>query len=182
LERHGEKVSLLAILDAGLVSHPEYLINRTEIDWIWQLLQRMEALKRISLGLKYADLAAQSDDEARWDLAAEYLYKHKVLPEHSSIDLLKTNMQVMKQLTINYANYQPHHQISAPIVLFRAQEVHEIVLQEIRAISNYDLPDWGWQAYSKNPVKVISVPGNHGRMLYEPNVKILASQLRLMMT
>lgn len=86
----------------------------------------------------------------------------------------------MKQLTINYANYRTSDQISAPIVLFRAQEVYEIVLQEIRAMSNYDLPDWGWQAYTKNPVKVISVPGNHGGILYEPNVKTLASHLRLM--
>ncbi|WP_427161139.1 amino acid adenylation domain-containing protein [Aliinostoc sp. HNIBRCY26] len=182
LEQQGEKVELLAILDSGLVTHPEYLIQRTEIDWIWQLLQRIEAVKGIYLGLEYADLAAQSDDQARWDLAAECLYKNNVLPEHSSLDLLKTNIQVMKHLTSNYANYQPHYQISAPIVLVRAEEVHEIVLQEIRAMSDYDLPDWGWQAYTQNPVKVISVPGNHGRMLYEPNVKFLASQLQLMMT
>ncbi|QYX31924.1 non-ribosomal peptide synthetase [Sphaerospermopsis torques-reginae] len=181
LEKQGKKVELLAILDAGLVTHPEYLIKRTDIDWIWQLLQRAETVKGVSLGLEYTDLAAQSDDQARWDLAAEFLYKKNVLPEYSSLDLLKTNMQVMKQLTINYANYRPSHQISAPIVLFRAEEVYDIVLQEIRAISNYDLPDWGWQAYTTNPVKVISVPGNHGRMLYEPNVKTLASHLRLMM-
>lgn len=90
-------------------------------------------------------------------------------------------MQVMKVLTLNYANYQPKHRISAPIVLFRAEETHEIVLQELQAISNYDLPDWGWQAYTQNPVKVISVPGNHGRMLYEPNVKILATKLQQLM-
>ncbi|BAZ87501.1 non-ribosomal peptide synthetase [Dolichospermum compactum] len=181
LEKQGEKLELLAILDAGLVTHPEYLIKRKDLDWIWQLLQRIEAVKGVSLGLEYAYLADQIDDQARWDLAAEFLYKKNVLPEHSSIDLLKTNMQVMKQLTINYANYRTSDQISAPIVLFRAQEVYDIVLQEIRAISNYDLPDWGWQAYTPNPIKVISVPGNHGGMLYEPNVKTLASHLRLMM-
>ncbi|MFM5981778.1 MAG: amino acid adenylation domain-containing protein [Sphaerospermopsis kisseleviana] len=181
LEQQGDKVSLLAILDSGLVSDREYFKNRGDIDWIWQIIQRIEALKGVSLGLEYTDLAAQTDDQARWDLAANYLYRHNVLPEHSSLDLLKTNMQVMKQLTINYANYRPSDQISAPIVLFRAEEVYDIVLQEIRAISNYDLPDWGWQAYTPNPVKVISVPGNHGRMLYEPNVKTLASHLRLMM-
>ncbi|UKO96129.1 non-ribosomal peptide synthetase [Nostoc sp. UHCC 0870] len=182
LEQQGQKVSLLAILDAGLVTHPEYLTNRAEIDWIWQLLQRIEALKGISLGLEYADLASQPDDQGRWDLAAEYLYKYNVLPEHSSLSLLKTNMQVMKVVTRNYANYQPTHQISAPIVLFRAQEVHEILLQELQAMSHHDLPDWGWQSYTKNPVKVISIPGNHGRMLYEPNVKILATQLLMMMS
>ncbi|WGV25102.1 amino acid adenylation domain-containing protein [Halotia branconii] len=182
LEQQGEKVSLLAIFDAGLVFQSEHLTNRTELDWIWQLLQRIEALKEVDLGLKYADLAAQINDLARWNLAAEYLYKHKVLPEHSSLELLKNNMQVMKVLTLNYANYQPHYQIFAPIILFRAQEVHEIVLQELQAISDYNLPDWGWQTYSQNPVKVISIPGNHGRMLYEPNVKILASQLRLVMS
>ncbi|MHC5853145.1 non-ribosomal peptide synthetase [Nostoc sp.] len=178
LEQQGETVSLLAILDAGLVSQPEYLTNRTDIDWIWQSIQRIEALKGVSLGLEYSDLAAQSDDQARWDLAAEYLYRYNILPEHSTISLLKTNLKVMKVLTLNYANYHPTHLISAPIVLFRAQEVQEIVLQELQAFSDYNLPDWGWQAYTQKPIKVISVPGNHGQMLYEPNVKLLAAQLQ----
>ncbi len=181
LEQQGETVSLLAILDAGLVSKPEYFTDRTELDWIWQLIRRIEALKGVSLGLEYDDLAAQPNDQTRWELAAEYLYRNNVLPEHSTLSLLKTNMKVMKGLTLNYANYQPTHPISAPIVLFRAQENHEIVLQEIQAFSDYDLPDWGWQTYTQKPVKVISVPGNHGRMLYEPNVKLLATQLQTAM-
>ncbi|MBG1241155.1 non-ribosomal peptide synthetase [Nostoc sp. NZL] len=181
LEQQGETVSLLAILDAGLVSKPEYFTDRAELDWIWQLIRRIEVLKGVSLGLQYDDLATQPNDRARWDLAAGYLYRHNVLPEHSTLSLLKTNMKVMKVLTLNYANYQPTHRISAPIVLFRAQEVKEIVLQELQAISDYDLPDWGWQAYTQKPVKVISVPGNHGLMLYEPNVKLLATQLQVLM-
>jgi amino acid adenylation domain-containing protein len=178
LEQQGETVSLLAILDAGLVSKPEYFTDRTELDWIWQLIRRIEALKGVSLGLQYNDLATKPNDQAKWELAAEYLYRNNVLPEHSTLSLLKTNMKVMKVLTLNYANYQPTHPISAPIVLFRAQENHEIVLQELQAFSDYDLPDWGWQIYTQKPVKVISVPGNHGRMLYEPNVKLLATQLQ----
>ncbi|MCL6755247.1 amino acid adenylation domain-containing protein [Nostoc sp. CCCryo 231-06] len=179
LEQQGETVSLLAILDAGLVSHPEYFTDRAELDWIWQLIRRIEVLKGVSLGLQYDDLAAQPNDQASWDLAAEYLYRNNVLPEHSTLSLLKTNMKVMKVLTLNYATYQPTHSISAPIVLFRAQEVKEIVLQELQAFSDYELPDWGWQTYTQKPVKVISVPGNHGLMLYEPNVKLLATQLQL---
>ncbi|MEH2147515.1 non-ribosomal peptide synthetase [Nostoc sp.] len=181
LEQQGETVNLLAILDAGLVSQPEYFTDRAELDWIWQLIRRIEVLKGVSLGLQYDDLAAQPNDRARWDLAADYLYRNNVLPEHSTLSLLKTNMKVMKVLTLNYANYQPTHPISAPIVLFRAQEVKEIVLQELQAFSDYDLPDWGWQTYTQKPVKVISVPGNHGQMLYEPNVKLLATQLRALM-
>ncbi|MEH2097472.1 thioesterase II family protein, partial [Nostoc sp.] len=179
LEQQGETVSLLAIFDAGLVSRPEYITDRTDLDWIWQTIQRIEALKGVSLGLEYDDLAAQSDDISRWELTAEYLYRHNVLPEHSTLSLLKTNLQVMKVLTLNYAKYQPNHPISAPIVLFRAQEVQEIVLQELQAFSDCDLPDWGWQTYTQKPVRAIEVPGNHGRMLYEPNVKILARQLQL---
>jgi amino acid adenylation domain-containing protein len=177
LEQQGETVSLLVILDAGLVSQPKFFTDKTELDWIWQLIRRIEVLKGVSLGLKYDDLVAQPDDKARWDLAAEYLHRKNILPEHSTLSLLKTNMKVMKVLTLNYANYRPTHPISAPIVLFRAQEVKDIVLQEIQAFSNYDLPDWGWQVYTKKPVQVISVPGNHGQMLYEPNVQILAKSL-----
>lgn len=181
LEKQGETVSLLAIFDAGLVSQPEYFTDRAELDWIWQLIRRIEVLKGVSSRLQYDDLAAQPNDLARWNLAAEYLYRNNVLPEHSTLSLLKTNMKVMKGLTLNYANYQPNYPISAPIVLFRAQEVKEIVLQELQAFSDYNLPDWGWQPYTQKPVKVISVPGNHGQMLYEPNVKLLAAQLHNLM-
>ncbi|MFN7459696.1 MAG: amino acid adenylation domain-containing protein [Akkermansiaceae bacterium] len=182
LEQQGEKVSLLAILDSGLVSNPEHFKNRADIDWIWQIIQRIEALKGVSFGLEYADLAAKGDDQARWDLAADYLYRHNVLPEHASLDLLKTNMQIMRVQTLNYVDYQPAHRISAPIVLFRAENVPEILVRELQTLTDYDLPDWGWQAYTQNPVKVISVPGTHGQMLHEPNVNILTSNLRLMMT
>ncbi len=178
LEQQGEIISLLGIFDAGLVANPDYITKRSDLDWIWNMIERIEAVKGISLGLNYEQLAAQSDDQNRWYLAAEALYHHNVLPEHSTLSLLKTNLEVMKRVTLNYAAYQPNFVISAPIVLFRAQDVKEIVVQEHQAMSHYQQFDWGWQPYSNKPVQVISVPGNHGQMLYEPNVKILADQLK----
>jgi amino acid adenylation domain-containing protein len=178
LEQQGETISLLGIFDAGLVANPDYITQRSDLDWIWNMIERIEAVKEISLGLNYEQLAAQSDDQNRWELAAEALYYHNVLPEHSTLSLLKTNLEVMKRVTLNYANYQPNFVISAPIVLFRAQDVKEIVVQEHQAMSHYEQSDWGWQPYSNKPVQLVSVPGNHGQMLYEPNVKILADQLK----
>ena len=178
LEQQGEIISLLGIFDAGLVANPDYITKRSDLDWIWNMIERIEAVKGISLGLNYEQLAAKSDDQNRWYLAAEALYHHNVLPEHSTLSLLRTNLEVMKRVTLNYAAYQPNFVISAPIVLFRAQDVKEIVVQEHQAMSHYQQSDWGWQPYSNKPVQVISVPGNHGQMLYEPNVKILADQLK----
>ncbi len=178
LEQQGETVSLLAIFDSGLVTKPEFLVQRKDIDWIWDHIQRIEALKGVSLGLEYEQLAEQPDDEARWHLAAESFYRHNVLPEHSSLALLKTSLIVGKHLTLNYAAYQPKQPISAPIALFRAKEIHEIVLQEVYQMSDYKQPDWGWQTHTPDPVKVRWVPGNHGQMLYDPNVQILAAELQ----
>ncbi len=178
LEQQGEIISLLGIFDAGLVANPDYITKRSDLDWIWNMIERIEAVKGISLGLNYEQLAAQSDDQNRWYLAAEALYHHNVLPEHSTLSLLRTNLEVMKRVTLNYAAYKPNFVISAPIVLFRAQDVKEIVVQEHQAMSHYQQSDWGWQPYSNKPVQVVSVPGNHGQMLYEPNVKILADQLK----
>ena len=178
LEQQGETISLLGLFDAGLVANPDYITQRSDLDWIWNMIERIEAVKGISLGLNYEQLAAQSDDQNRWELAAEALYRHNVLPEHSTLSLLKTNLEVMKRVTLNYAAYQPNFVISAPIVLFRAQDAKEIVVQEHQAMSHYEQSDWGWQPYSNKPVQVVSVPGNHGQMLYEPNVKVLADQLK----
>lgn len=162
----------------GLVANPGYITQKSDLEWIWQMIQRVEAVKGISLGLDYEQLKAQPNDEKRWDIMAEASFRHNILPEHSSLSLLKTNQEVMKKVTLNYAAYQPKFKINAPITLFRAEEAKEIVVQEYQGVSDYHLPDWGWQAYSNQPVKVMTVPGNHGRMLYEPNVKILATQLR----
>jgi amino acid adenylation domain-containing protein len=178
LEQQGETISLLGIFDAGLVANPDHITQRSDLDWIWHMIERIEAVKGISLGLNYEQLAARSDDQNRWELAAEALYRHNVLPEHSTLSLLKTNLEVMKRVTLNYAAYQPNFVISAPIVLFRAQDAKEIVVQEHQAMSHYEQSDWGWQPYSNKPVQVVSVPGNHGQMLYEPNVKVLADQLK----
>jgi len=178
LEQQGETISLLGIFDAGLVANPEYITQRSDLDRIWQMIQRVEAVKGISLGLEYEQLKTQPNDEKRWDIMAEASFRHNVLPEHSSLSLLKTNLEVMKKVTLNYAAYQPNFKIDAPIILFRAEEAKEIVVQEHLATSHYHLPDWGWQNYSNQTVKVMKVSGNHGRMLYEPNVKILANQLR----
>ena len=178
LEQQAETISLLGIFDAGLVVNPDYITQRSDLDWIWNMIERIEAIKGVSLDLEYQQLEAQPDDQSRWDMAADSLYRHNVLPEHSTLDLLKTNLEVMKRVTLNYAAYQPNFVISAPIVLFRAKEAKEIVLQEHQAMSHYEQPDWGWQAHSTKPVKVVTVPGNHGLMLYEPHVKILADQLR----
>ena len=167
LEQQGETISLLGIFDAGLVANPGYITQRSDLHWIWHMIQRVEAVKGISLGLEYEQLEAQPNDEKRWDIMAEASFRHNVLPEHSSLSLLKTNLEVMKKVTLNYAAYQPNFKINAPIVLFRAEEAKEIVVQEYQGVSDYHLPDWGWQAYSNQLVKIMTVSWNHCHMLSE---------------
>ncbi|ETX03409.1 MAG: hypothetical protein ETSY1_00165 [Candidatus Entotheonella factor] len=178
LEQQGETVRQLIIVDTGLISHPEHFTERSDLDWIWYMVRRVETLKEVALGLDYQHLAQQPDDQARWQLAAEHLHRHGVLPEYASLALLQTGLRVGQELMFNYTIYQPSHSIAAPIVLYRAKDIDAQLLQENRACSHYDRNDWGWRAYTQRPVQVSWVPGNHGSMLYEPHVHTLAAHLQ----
>nr|UZC79429.1 KrmA [uncultured bacterium] len=178
LEQQGETVRQLIILDTGLIAHPEHFTERSELDMIWYMVRRVETLKAVSLGLDYQQLVQQPDDQARWQLAAEHLHRPGVLPEYESLSLLQTGLRVGQGLMDNYTIYHPARPIAAPIVLYRAKEIDALLLEEHRASSHYDLPDWGWQAHTQGSVHVSWVPGNHGSILYEPHVQVLASDLQ----
>jgi thioesterase domain-containing protein len=58
----------------------------------------------------------------------------------------------------------------------RASEAH----QEESVNQSELLQDsaWGWSAFSREPVNVQFVPGNHVTMMIQPHVQILGDRLR----
>ncbi len=63
------------------------------------------------------------------------------------------------------------------MTLFRAKE--EIVHDFESAEFNTSDPWLGWGKYSRQPIQVIEVPGDHFSMFVEPHIQELAKQLRI---
>lgn len=61
--------------------------------------------------------------------------------------------------------------INSPFVLFKSEEL-------LPAFSEIDEPFNHWRQFSKLPVKVYRVPGNHETMFQEPHVYILGKKLK----
>ena len=177
LEQQGETVGSLTIFDAGMITDNTSLIERSEFDWMWNMVERVEALKETSSGITREHLLALPDDEARWNVVTERFHQLQLLPEYASLDLLRQGIYVGRMLTLNHAHYQTRQKIDAPILLYRADDVNQLIANELRMLSDYDLPDWGWQAYTRSTVRIVHVPGNHGTMLAPPDVQILARSL-----
>jgi amino acid adenylation domain-containing protein len=67
---------------------------------------------------------------------------------------------------------------SGRITLFRASEIdREDINSELLKLIARD-ETMGWRQFSSEPVEIIYVPGFHGTMITEPNVQVLARELR----
>ena len=76
---------------------------------------------------------------------------------------------------------QSYHPAVYPgqITLFRADTASDNVEQlQLSLDALYHRPSYGWEAYSTDPVSVYLVPGTHDTIMSQPNVQILAEQLR----
>ena len=83
------------------------------------------------------------------------------------VNVFKTNYKI---------DYIPQNITPTPVVLFRAEDVHE---------ADSSLPEFiqgdqtlGWNDLSTTPVDVHFVPGEHMTILTRPNVTILVNQLK----
>lgn len=66
------------------------------------------------------------------------------------------------------------------ITLFRARCVDDRYVADLTAEGREQLQEWdlGWTPLSTHPVSVRDVPGTHGTMMSEPNVRDVAASLR----
>jgi thioesterase domain-containing protein len=86
---------------------------------------------------------------------------------------LKRILNIYQSHTRALSRYRCRHSISAPIILFRAEEV----LSGQGGCEGAQGGDWGWGRCTEGDVFVESVPGNHVSMMNEPHVKALAQKL-----
>jgi len=162
LHRHGQKVALLALLDAHVPSSGVILRDK---DFEKALLTDVGRYFRTSSD--FADsLAHLSKDE----LVARILDEGKragLLPvdvkasdAQRLLDLCKSDFRASR----NYVM----HRYPGRVTLFKASEDLSGTAPD---------PTLGWVDWADEGVDVQVVPGNHANMVYEPNVAVLAKKL-----
>ncbi|MGF1938041.1 MAG: non-ribosomal peptide synthetase [Nostoc sp. ChiQUE02] len=171
LQRQGEKVDLLVVIDAIL---SETRIESTKDDDAKFLLRMAESIKtdnNIDFSIPFEELRVLPLNE-QLDLInekANFIFSDTEIKDFIGYyKLFKSDVQAMR-------NYVPLL-YPQPITLFRAKE---------EIIHDFDNPEWntddpllGWGKYSSQAIQVIEVSGDHFSIFVEPHIQELAKHLR----
>lgn len=172
----GDEVALLALFDSyapGLHAQAKAQIDTltaaTETQASPDAWPELAAIMGHSIRL-----AVPNPAELSWEKQLQLMATQMQLPPAQAETLLKPGgQQLAGLLQVLQANaqieYQPTQAIDIPTVLFRAVE------NPVPAtlVGN----TLGWERFITSPIAVYDVPGDHFRMLAEPHVQMLASQL-----
>jgi len=178
LNARGNTVQWLAVLDstAPAAVSDAYWQSWTEIDWLLAIVHEVGAFLHTDLNLSQQDLADLNEEE-RFTLVLNRIARQGNWFAGADTGRLRAYLRVYQS---NFrAIYQPEAQpLPVPITLFRATEsgTEDYAPSAEVAALRAD-PAWGWSAFSRTPVEVIDLPGNHLTMLLPPHVSVLSSHV-----
>ena len=166
LERQGQRVALLALLDSfapdesGSGREPEeaVLLSRMAMD-----LARMAGAES---ALRPEDLAGLSD-EAQLATVVRHAREAGWLPPEVEVSILRALRDVMRANLRALATYRPGP-LGCPVLLLRAKDA-----QRTFAVD----PSHGWARWLSSNLTVEGVPGDHYSALRLPHVETLARRL-----
>lgn len=204
LQRQGEKVAMVAILDTDAPT-PTNQVNQTTAqlstnkdEWMLFFVEAIEALVGQRL-----ELATEAWPDLSTDARLTHLYERLAaigwLPI-ATLDELRGMFAVFQAAF--QMEYTPTDLIPTPLALFRAEPEAEWDVESMARISERqerllgpatddidddvdnraaqaqdDDPFWGWSAYAHGDVAIYQVPGNHISMMNPPHVEVLARLL-----
>jgi amino acid adenylation domain-containing protein len=172
LQKQGEKVGLLVVIDAIL---PEIPIESTDSDDAKFLLRIAESIKtdnNIDFSVPFEELRdlPLTEQLNLINKKANFIFSDAEIQDFLRYyKLFKVHVQAMR-------NYVPQVYPQS-ITLFRAKE---------EIIHDFDNPEWdtddpllGWGKCSSQTIQVIEVPGDHFSIFVEPHIQELAKHLRI---
>ncbi|PMB42624.1 non-ribosomal peptide synthetase [Fischerella thermalis CCMEE 5330] len=172
LQRQGQTVGLLVVIDAIL---PETGVKPGEDDDAKFLLRMAESIKtnnNIDFSVGFDELRGLPLNEQLHlvNKKANFIFSDTEIKDFLRYyKLFKSHVQAMR-------DYVPQVYPDS-MTLFRAKE--ELVHDFESAEFNTSDPWLGWGKYSRQPIQVIEVPGDHFSMFVEPHIQELAKQLRI---
>ncbi|HEY0762325.1 MAG TPA: amino acid adenylation domain-containing protein [Pyrinomonadaceae bacterium] len=178
LEKQGQQVSLLAVMDTH---SPLFMHRLPEDDEVHQLVGLAWVTAR-QKG-KYLELDPEVlrrlEPEERLNYFLEQMKDAELTPHDVEISLLRRFLVGYSARQRAQRKYFPQYSFAGSVTLFRCEEEDQetIKMMERAGVDAQD-PAYGWSGYSAGPVDIHWVPGHHDRMCEEPYVQGLAAALQ----
>ncbi|NEP33690.1 amino acid adenylation domain-containing protein [Moorena sp. SIO3B2] len=181
LQKQGQKVALLAILDTTPPEPENKVLSLgwNDATWMTYIGKFLGHLFGKELNVSYETLERLTPDD-QFNYLYEQLQQINFFPPGAGINQLSGFVRVFKANSM--CSYFPQEIYPTPITLFRCiehypEEVMDKELFESLSVQNMSLPDFGWSPFSSRPLEIYDVPGDHISMVAEPHVQVLAQKL-----
>ncbi|MBX3016062.1 MAG: amino acid adenylation domain-containing protein [Caldilineaceae bacterium] len=181
LQRQGERVALVAIIDTP-VPHLAHFTDHTTWDdakWLVELAYRIKHLLAPTLDVTYEALQSLSAEQQLRYLQHQ-LMQVNLFPAEAGLEQLQRLLAIFKAHSqVRYTI--PTTVIPTSLALFRTATdfgegppAADSSFVEVAPTAN--APAWGWDVYG--PTTVHPLPGDHLSILNAPHVHLLAEQIR----
>jgi len=177
LQQQGQKVALLALLD----TKPPIVIDKFQNNKVddAQLLAdiAIATAKFFGKDLLISEVTLREvKPEKQLNYVLDMMKQANFVPPDIGLQQIRAYLQVTKshkRALMDYvAKFYP-----GQITLFQAEQQLSIDKNE-EISANIIEPNLDWSHFSSQPLNVHVIPGEHGTILAEPNVKVLAEKLK----
>jgi amino acid adenylation domain-containing protein len=172
LERQGETVALLVILDTSAPDPGQDRPNRTEREVLADLVKVFEELGGVALGISpEAILCEPNAEDAYAKVMVAFQANGVLFSRSAAVAELKALAAVYRSALDAHQDLRIAERLRAPIHLLLARDrggSEAFVDQR---------PAWGWAEGTEQGVVVDEVPGTHITMMAPPHVAVLAERL-----
>ncbi|MDQ1266726.1 MAG: hypothetical protein QG635_1878 [Bacteroidota bacterium] len=169
----------VVILDqiAPSYSNEDEIIFSTEEERLALFAGKVEQLVGEELNITIGDLTGKTP-LLQSEIFLDRFIKRGLVPDGTKVDEFHGFLELMITHNDITARYKTD-MYEGNIILFRAEESVSLSSKISVGSSKINIrsKDLGWEKYSRNPLKIISVPGNHVTMITKPNVQVLAEKL-----
>jgi amino acid adenylation domain-containing protein len=177
LHNRGEKVALLALLDTGTPGYPKLLPGTTQLrskiyEYVRRIQHHRQSLKVFNTKekaeyvfskLKKVKLQFRRKVNNTYKSSVRKFYRE--LKPHGSLP--ENYIQIEDQIARAGQKYVPKI-YPGKLTLFRASN---------QPLGIYPDPTLGWDGLAAGGLEIHEVPGHHGSIVAEPNVRVLAEKL-----
>jgi thioesterase domain-containing protein/acyl carrier protein len=172
LERQGETVARLVILDTNAPDPDQDQPNRTERELLAELVEVFEELGGVALGISpEAILSEPNAEDAYAKVMVAFQANGVLFSRSAAVAELKALAAVYRSALDAHQDLRIAERLRAPIHLLLASDrggSEAFVDQR---------PAWGWAEGTEQGVVVDEVPGTHITMMAPPHVAVLAARL-----
>jgi thioesterase domain-containing protein len=172
LHRRGETTDLVINIDSAAPPYFDTTIS-DDAQLFCEVAGIYEFFSGKKLNISYENIRGLGFDEKLLYLK-ERLQNVGLVSPGSGTKEIKGLIKVFK--ANNQFHYAPEKEfIPVRIALFRAKEP---LSDNIKLAETREGRSWGWDKFTREPVEVYYVPGNHFTMLGEPHVRVLGESIR----